>query len=323
MRKIVIALVILLILSGVVVLALMNLSGLVNRNKGYLLAQAEQTLGRKVTVEKIGVTLWGGIGVRLSNFALADDPTFSQENFLQAADLQVNVEFLPLFWKELRVTRLILHQPAITIIRDKRGQFNFASLGAATTQSATEQTDTAEHSSSSTAEPFPLVASLMDLSAGTVRYIDRRDQTDFQVKQFDLTIEDLSFDQPFVLNLTTAVLAERQNLNLQSRLGPLGPTLDFKNLPVEGILKIDSLDLNALQQALPQLTARLPQGLGLSGPLQATITMAGSMGALTLSNVELTTAVFTASKPNVKIVGRVGPLGTALKDLSLQGDVEL
>ncbi|MGE0683701.1 MAG: AsmA-like C-terminal region-containing protein, partial [Candidatus Binatia bacterium] len=41
------------------------------------------------------------------------------------------------------------------------------------------------------------------------------------------------------------------------------------------------------------------------------------------SNVELTTAVFTASKPNVKIVGRVGPLGTALKDLSLQGDVEL
>jgi uncharacterized protein involved in outer membrane biogenesis len=251
MRKIVIALVILVILSGVVALALMNLSGLIDRNKDYLLAQAEQTLGRKVTVEKIGVTLWGGIGVRLSNFALVDDPAFSQENFLQAADLQVNVEFLPLFWKELRVTRLILHQPAITIIRDKQGRFNFASLGAAAKEQspALEQKDTAEHSSSSTATPFPLVASLMDLSAGTVRYIDRQDQTDFQVSQVDLTIEDLSFDQPFVLNLTTAVLAERQNFSMQSRIGPLGPTLDFKNLPIEGTLKIDSLDLNALQQA--------------------------------------------------------------------------
>lgn len=324
MRKIAIAFVILLILSGLVALALMNLSGLVDRNKDYLLAQAEQVLGRKVTVEKIGVTVWGGIGVRLNNFALADDPAFSQEHFLKTADLQVNVEFFPLFWKELRVTRLMLHQPTITIIRDAQGRFNFASLGSAAEKqpSTQEQKDTTENLST-TSTPFPLVASLMDLSAGTVRYIDRQDQTDFQVSQLDLTIEDLSFDQPFVLNLTTAVLADRQNFNLQSRIGPLGPTPDFKNVPIEGVLTIDTLDLNALQQALPQLTAQLPQGLGLSGPLQATINMAGPLGALTLSKVELTTAVFAAAKPNVKIAGRVGPLGTALKDLSLQGAIEL
>jgi len=101
MRKLLIVAVIPVILSGIVALALRNLSGLINRNKSYLLARAERMLGRQVTEGEIGVTWWGGIGMRLSNFALADDPAFSQEKFLQAADLQVDVAFLPLFWKEL------------------------------------------------------------------------------------------------------------------------------------------------------------------------------------------------------------------------------
>ena len=60
MRKLAIAAVILLILSALVAFALLNLERLVNRNKDYILAQAEQALGRKVAVEDIGVTVWGG-----------------------------------------------------------------------------------------------------------------------------------------------------------------------------------------------------------------------------------------------------------------------
>jgi uncharacterized protein involved in outer membrane biogenesis len=325
MRKLMSALVIIVILSGVIAFALLNLSSLINRNKTYLLAQAEQTLGRQVTVEEIGVTVWGGIGMRLSNFAVADDPAFSQEEFLRAADLQVNVEFLPLLWRELRVRRFILHQPVITIIRDKQGQLNFASLGGSPSKeqaSSQEQSGTAETPSPATTA-FPLFAAFLNISNGTVRYIDRQEQTDFRVSQLDLTVEDLSFDQPFTLALNTALLAERQNLKLHSRVGPLGSTLDLTNLPVEGTLEIDSLDVSALQQALPHLTQQLPQGLGLSGPLRATMSIAGTVGQLTLPKVDLTTAVFAASKPNVKLSGRLGPLGTDLKDLSLKGDLEL
>ncbi|MGH7422399.1 MAG: hypothetical protein ACREJ1_01830, partial [Candidatus Methylomirabilales bacterium] len=89
MRKFVIAAVILFVLAAVVVFALFNLDKLVKRNKDYILAQAEQALGRKVAVEDIGVTLWGGIGVRLKNLTLADDRAFSTQDFLHAADLQV------------------------------------------------------------------------------------------------------------------------------------------------------------------------------------------------------------------------------------------
>ena len=326
MRKLMIAVVILVILSGVIAFALLNLSGLVNRNKTYLLAQAEQTLGRTVTVEEIGVTVWGGIGMRLSNFAVADDPAFSQEEFLRAADLQVNVEFLPLLWKELRVKRFILHQPTLTIIRDQQGRLNFTSLGGSPSEKqppSQEQQDTDESPSSSAATAFPLFATFLNVSNGAVHYIDRQEQTDFRVTQLDLTVEDFSFDQPVTLALNTALLAERQNIRLHSRVGPLGSTFDLTNLPVEGTLEIDSLDVSALQQALPQITKQLPQGLGLSGPLQATVSIAGTVGQLTLPQVDLTATVFAASNPNVKVTGRVGPLGTDLKDLSLKGDLEL
>src|SRR5918996_1376339 len=120
MRKLLIVGIILLVFGGLIALALLNLSRLVNSNKDLLLAQAQQVLGRQVAVEEIGITLWGGIGVRLRNFTLADDPAFSSEALIRAADFQLNVEFLPLLWKELQVTRLILHQPMITIIRNKQ-----------------------------------------------------------------------------------------------------------------------------------------------------------------------------------------------------------
>ncbi len=282
MRKLFIVAAILVILSGLVALALRNLSGLINRNKDYLLARAQQTLGRQVTVGDIGVTLWGGIGARVSNFALADDLAFSQEKFLQSADLQVDVEFFPLFWKELRIKRFILHQPILTIVRDAQGRLNIASLGGgAAKEQPSEQTQqgSSEHPPSSTPTALPLVAALLNISDGIVHYIDQQQQTDFRATQLDLTVTDFSSDRPFHLDLNTALFAERQNLKLQSRIGPLGPTLDLKNLPVTGALEIQSLAL----RALPQISRRLPQGSSLDGSLSLKTQAEGTLGNLALT----------------------------------------
>ena len=40
-------------LSGVVVLTVLNVNFLVRRNKGYLIGQVEQALGRKITVARL------------------------------------------------------------------------------------------------------------------------------------------------------------------------------------------------------------------------------------------------------------------------------
>src|SRR4051812_19328632 len=109
MRKwLIIAGVAVLVVVTVAVLALANLNSLINRHKDYLLARAQESMGRTMAVGEIGVTLWGGVGVRLKQFSLSDDPTYSKEPFVRAADLQVNMKLLPLLKKQLEVRNMVL-----------------------------------------------------------------------------------------------------------------------------------------------------------------------------------------------------------------------
>src|SRR6185503_1437789 len=106
------------VIATVVVAAavLLNLNSLIARNKDYLIRQAEQTLGRKLEVGDVEATLWSGIGVRLANFAMADDPSYGSEDFIRARDLQVNFKFWPLLRREIQVKRIILHDPTVRVI---------------------------------------------------------------------------------------------------------------------------------------------------------------------------------------------------------------
>ena len=119
-------LLLLVVLAGV---ALVSLNSLIDRNRQYILAQVKEAIGRDVTVGDIGVSLWGGVGARLDQFSVADDPAFAKEPFVRAEDLQVNMKLLPLFRKELQVSKVILHRPVINIIKDEKGQFNFSTMG--------------------------------------------------------------------------------------------------------------------------------------------------------------------------------------------------
>ena len=78
MRKRIIGAVVL-ALTGLLILTVLNVNFLVRRNKDYLIGQVEQALGRKITVDKIEVTL-SPVGARLVNFAMTDDPAFSASN---------------------------------------------------------------------------------------------------------------------------------------------------------------------------------------------------------------------------------------------------
>jgi uncharacterized protein involved in outer membrane biogenesis len=90
MRKWIIAgAVVLLILVIVAGVALVSLNSLIDRNKQNILAQVKETVGREVAVGDIRVSLWGGVGARLDQFSVADDPAFAKEPFVRAQDLQV------------------------------------------------------------------------------------------------------------------------------------------------------------------------------------------------------------------------------------------
>lgn len=263
MRKWIIAGSVVLVLCLILVVVVLNLNTLINRNKDYLLEQAQQALGRQVSVGDVGVTLWGGLGVRLNNFAMADDPAFSPGEFVRARDLQLNVRLLPLLRRDLEVKRMILHEPVIQIIRDKQGRFNFSTIGAPEKEKETVAKE--EKKPAEERLPPALLVSLVDISGGEIHYLDRATGADIRARQIDFRVRDLDRDRPFDAQLTTALFSDKQNVKLDARIGPLGQELDIAKIPLDGRITVDPLDFTQLQTALPAIKAALPKDLNLSG----------------------------------------------------------
>jgi uncharacterized protein involved in outer membrane biogenesis len=251
----------------------LNINSLIARNKDYLIDQAEQALGRKLRVGEVEATVLSGLGVRLTEFAMSEDPDYGAEDFVRARDLQVNLKLWPLLRKEVEVKRLILHDPVIHVIRNQSGEFNFSTIGkkpVAKPRGQEEKKPGAKERPGAKQEAPPVfLASLIDIAGGDLRYIDRADGTDLQLRQVDLKIEDLEFNRPFNVKLAAAVYADQQNFKLTGMIGPLRSDGDWTQIPLAGELNIDSLDLTRIKKAAPKLRNALSKEFDLSGIFRA------------------------------------------------------
>jgi len=262
MRKRIIGAVVL-AMSGVLVLTVLNVNFLVRRNKDYLIGQVEQALGRKITVDKIEVTLTP-VGARLVNFAMADDPAFSADAFLRAKDLQVDLRLLPLLIGQFRLKRLVLESPVITIVRDARGQYNFAS-NARNEKSDRDSADSSKNASDRKQDRQLFLVASLNVSDGTLRYRDLKNGSELTATQINLKVNDFEWDEPFDIQLEAAVMAAKHNLKFKSRIGPIAGNRDYRDVPLDGDIRADALDLGKVNNAMPQLRKALPKALRFDG----------------------------------------------------------
>ena len=258
MRKWIVAGVIIVATLIVAGAALLNINKLIARNKDYLIGQAEQSLGRKIKVDDVQATLWSGLGVRLSNFAMADDPAYGSEDFIRARDLQINFKFWPLLHREVQVKRVILHNPVVLVIRNAAGDYNFSTIGKAKDKEkkSASPKEEKERGAKDAATPATWLVSLVNISGGDVRYIDRRDGTDLQLRQLDLNVEAVDLNQPFAVKLAAALYADKQNFKINGKVGAIPASGDWREVPLDGEIDVDPLDLTSLKTAAPKLLAK-------------------------------------------------------------------
>lgn len=307
MRKWIIIGAVLLVLVAAGALAIANLNRIVSRNKDYLVARVEQAVGRDIQVAEIGVTLWRGIGVRLERFAIADDPAFSREPFVQAADLQLNLKLLPLLRKELQIGKVILHRPVIQVIRDARGRFNFSTLGA---ESEKKEKKRGERERDEARRPPPFLVSLVDIADGEIHYIDRGTDIDLRAARVDFEIRDLSLERPVEVSLEAALFgAERQNLRVKGRVGPVGSERELQSLPLEAKIELDPVPLAALEKSVPLLEERLPKEVALSGAIGTNAELSGAVGKNQLPRIQGTLSL-------VGVEARLPQLAQPIRDVN-------
>ena len=263
MRKWYIGGAILLVLCAAIVVALLNLNALVKRNRDFLLAQAEQALGRKITAGDVELTIMSGIGLQVKDFALADDPSFSPGDFVRAKDLQVNVKIWPLLKREFEIKSIILRQPVIMVSRNALGDFNFSSIGKK--EKAKEAKEDQTKKGGPKGDTPGVAIYLANISNGELNYRDQKEGIHLDLKQVDLTVKEVAGGKPISVMLEASLFTDKPNLKLETRIGPILPGTDMTRLRLDGTIEIDPLDMKALQAAVPKLKSLLPKELRLTG----------------------------------------------------------
>ena len=178
MRKWMIAGAVLAGLCALAIIGFLNLNSLIQRNREFLLSDAERTLNRKVSVGQLDLTLLHGIGVRASDFSMSDDPSYSDAEFVRAKDLLITLKFWPLLRGKFQIKRAVLHSPAIAVIRNANGEFNFSTIGVKEQKRDRDRGERQEGPPRNAERGFLL--SLVEVSDGRIRYQDRRDGTDLE-----------------------------------------------------------------------------------------------------------------------------------------------
>lgn len=243
------------------------------------------TLNRKVTVGKLSISLLTG-SLDAEDATLADDPHFSTQPFIQAANIKIKVEVLPLLLhRQIHIRGFILSSPRIQVIRAPNGVWNYSSVGVGG--------DAAKPAGGSdTSSTFP------NLSVGHVEVDDGRltvsvlsapgkPSTPSRVyDQLSLNVDDFGFSKPFPFK-ATAHLPGDGSVKINGTAGPINPQ-DTSLTPFAGHLQLQHIDLVA------------------AGFADASDGLTGTLGEMTLDAVWSGQAMHVTSlligSPNLAIV---------------------
>lgn len=257
------------VLAGAVVLAVLNLDSYVNRNREAVAKRVQTALGREVAFGEVGISFAGGLGVRVSDLSVGDDPAFSQEDFLRVETVDVQVALLPALFGRIEVSRVVLRSPRVTLIQTKRG-LSTDSLGGGGGGGGPPQ-------EGATGSPALLV-SLLNVQDGELRYEDRTAQPPvaLSVTRLDVDASEISMSRPVDFELRAALFgADGQNLRVSGRVGPL----DAPVPRADAELRLDPLALDAALQ-LKAVRELLPPELAASGSMRVEARVEGTADAL-------------------------------------------
>lgn len=225
MRKLILVLVVVVLVAvGALALLAANLNSYLQENREWVAEQARSVLGRPLEFGEAGISLRRGVGVRVADLRIGDDPAYSKEDFVRADVVDVNVALLPLLTGTVEVTRVVLRAPTISVIRNSKG-LNTDSLGG-----GRSEPKPAAGEAGKGGLPDFLIA-VVDITDGTLRYIDKAatPANEQIVRKFDFRASNVS-RSGVDFDVRAAVLgAASQNVHIAGKVVDLeNPKVDFE-----------------------------------------------------------------------------------------------
>ena len=226
----------------------------VQKYKPEIEKKVAEATGRPFTLGgDLDISIFPWVGVSLSDLHLGNPPGFKEKDFVNVEAFEVRVKVLPLLSRKIEVKRFIMKRPQITLVKRKDGVGNWQGLGKSSKDKESLKTKKVgkEPAEKSRAEESPikgLIIGEFAITDGRVLYIDQANNTQKEVSDFNLHLDDVSPDRPIKLNLSAKL--DNQPIEIQGRVGPTG--LD----PAKGTIPID-LAIKAFDEINLQLKGKV------------------------------------------------------------------
>jgi AsmA protein len=252
-----------------------------------------KSLGRKVTMGKLTLSIWSG-GLVADKVVVADDPRFSTQPFIQADTVKIKVEMMPLvLHRELQIHGFALQSPKIQLLRAGDGTWNYSTIGSGGKSAQDEETK----------QTFPNLTVgkvtvengqiTLGNGPGMVRAASAPVGTTAVYQKLDAEITNLSptSSAPFTL---TAQLPGGGSLSAKGNAGPLNQQ-NSASTPVDAQVDLKHFNLGT--------AGVLPTDAGIGGvaDLQAQVKSDGQMlnatGTAQVAGIKLATNGRPSSKP--------------------------
>ncbi len=259
---------IILVSVGILILVLVIAPFLipVNQFRPAIEEKASAALGRKVTLGNLSFSLLRG-SLSGEDLYVGDDPKFSPSAFLTAKSFMVGVEVMPLiFSKTLHVRAITVRNPQVTLIHNVAGQWNYSSLGGASTKAGQEPTSAETPASSSSLSNSSI--GKLELKDGQVSIGSTGSQKRSVYDHVDISASDVSMTSRFPVTVN-ADLPGGGKFKLDGDVGPIDQT-DASLTPTSAKLNVSSLNLAS--------TGLLDPSLGLGGLLDLDATLGSQNG---------------------------------------------
>ncbi|MDH5669623.1 MAG: AsmA family protein [Nitrospira sp.] len=242
----------------------------------------EEALNRKVQLQDIRLTIWPRIGARVAGFSVMDDPAFGSGPFASLGSLDVGVKLGPLLSGKVEVEEITLHDPVMTVVKNKNGVLNASTIG----RTGVAVSDTPSRAPIPSAEgPLKILALLavdrVSVTGGKLTYRDlsAAKPTEYALQDLNVLLTSVRLGQTPRLHLDMVVQPLNLPVKIDGTFGPLKETADIDTIDIRlGVGKTDFVitgttaghDATVTIGSAVINTANLPVSLPVKQPIEIT-----------------------------------------------------
>jgi AsmA protein len=186
-----------------------------NDFKPQIQAAVQEHTGRQLDIEgDLSLSVFPWVGVSTGKLTLSNAPGFGDKPFAIIEESDIKVKLVPLFSKQVEVSRIVLQGLALNLGKNKQGVSNWDDL---VTKSAEDQPQATKPTQDpGDSEPAVALAAFaiggISIENANIVWDDQQSKQHVEVKEFNLVTDKLAFDESIPVQLSLSVITKEPEL---------------------------------------------------------------------------------------------------------------